>query len=225
MPIDIAQQSRLIRRHGEHVIHYRGQICSCSATGLLEEANINCVKCNGLGVFWNEPQTITATIVGLDSHRMGRQWLQNGIALPEDMVASTYPGYQREFKDYDKIIPTWPRGFPYSGELLRRGFKDTLIYTPVGKIQRVSKVNPETGIETLWIQDVDYVMSGQEKNEILWNAGKGPSLDEVYAVTYEPRFEFVCWAPPSPRWERGRNLGRQILLRKVHLPWPTSNWS
>jgi len=216
MPIDIAQQSRLIRRHGENVIHYRGQICSCSATGLLEEANINCRKCNGLGVFWNEPQVITATIVGLDSHRMGRQWLQNGRAPP---------ARQREFKDYDKIIPTWPKGFPFSGELLRRGFKDTITYMPIGRIQRVSRVNPETGNETLWFQDVDYVMGGNENKEVVWNAGKGPSLDDVYAVTYEPRFEFVCWAPPAPRWERGRNLGRQILLRKVHLPWPTSNWS
>lgn len=225
MTISISQHNRLINTHGEKVIHYKGQICSCSDTGKLEEANINCLKCNGLGVFWNEPITITAIITGLDSDRMGRQWLQNGIALPEDMSCSPLPGYARRFRDYDKIIPTWKRGFPYSGELLRRGSKDTLIYKPVGKIVRVSKINPLTGDEAQWHQDVDYLLGGDEGKRIDWIPGKGPSLDEVYAVVYEPRFEFVCWAPPAPRWEKGRELGMRVMLRKVHLPWPSANWA
>lgn len=225
MPIDIPQHNRLITRHGDKVIHYRGNICSCSPTGKLEEADITCRRCNGLGVFWNEPQVITAMITGLDSSRTGRLWLQNGIALPEDMTCATYPGYARRFRDYDKVIPTWKFGFPYAGEILQRGLKDTLIYRPVGRIQRVAQTNPETGSETLWTQDIDYTLGGSESKDIDWISGHGPQLEDFYAVTYEPRFEFVAWAPPSPRWERGRDLGRQVLLRKVHLPWPNTNWS
>lgn len=225
MPIDNAQQNRLIDRHGDIVQHWKSNICSCSDSGKLEEANIMCVKCNGLGVYWTEPKTINALILNLDSHRTGRLWLQNGIALPEDMVCSTYPAYGRRFKDYDKVIPTWHLGFPYAGDMLQRGSKDRLIYKPVGKIQQVSKTNPESGAVTIWQEGVDFTMGGTDNRDVQWISGRGPSYDEFYAVTYEPRFEFIAWAPPGPRWERGRDLGRQVLLRKAHLPWPTANWA
>lgn len=225
MPIEIAQQNRLIDRHADRVIHYKSNICTCSPTGKLEEADITCAICNGLGIYWNEPRAIQALIMGLDSHRTGRSWLQNGIALPEDMVCSGYPAQGRRFKDYDKVIPTWRFGFPYIGDMLQRGTKDQLIYKPIGKIQQISQTNPETGRVTQWVQGVDYELGGAEGKNIIWVSGHGPSLDDYYAVTYEPRFEFVAWSPPGPRWERGRDLGRQVLLRKVHLPWPTTNWA
>lgn len=224
MALSVMQQNRHIRLNSEKVLHYRGQICSCSVSGLIEEADITCVKCNGLGVFWSEPEWIWATIIGLHSDRMGKAWIQNGIALPDDMMLSIAPGYARSFRDYDKIIPSWRRGFSYAGELLRRGFKDTLIYNPVGRISRVAKINPETGEETRWDQDCDYTLGGDGR-DVVWSPGKGPSFNDVYSVTYEPRFEFVCWNPPAARWQRGVDLGRSILLRKVHLPWPASNWA
>lgn len=225
MPLYISQQNDHIRRNSEKVLHYRGQICSCSASGLIEQADMTCVKCNGLGVYWSEPQWIWATIIGLHSDRMGRAWIQNGVALPDDMMLSVAPGYARSFRDYDKIVPSWRRGFSYAGELLRRGLKDTIIYRPVGRIQRVAKVHPETGAETLWAEDKDFTMGGEDGRDVVWTPGAGPSFDEVYSITYEPRFEFVCWNPPASRWQRGVDLGRSILLRKVHLPWPASNWN
>lgn len=223
--INIPQHNRLIMSHGERVIHYKANICSCSPTGRQEEADITCRKCNGLGVFWSDPLAITAIITGLDSHRQGRQWLQSGIALPEDMTCAPLPGYSRRFRDYDKIIPMWKRGFPYPGELLRRGFKETVLYRPVGNIVRMSKVNPDTGAEILWFEGEDYNMIGDDRKTVEWVSGHGPALDEVYAIVYEPRFEFVSWAAPGPRWEKGRELGMAVLLRKVHLPWPNSNWA
>jgi|APCry1669188879_1035177.scaffolds.fasta_scaffold40959_2 hypothetical protein len=225
MTISIPQHNRLIMTHGEKIIHYKGRICPCSDSGLPEEANPECLKCSGLGVFWNDPVTITAVITGLDSDRMGRMWLQNGVALPEDMSCSPLPGYARGFRDYDKVIPTWKRGFPYPGELLRRGLKDTLLYKPVGKIVRVYAVDPNTGIETLWKQDVDFTVGGPNGKQMIWTPLHGPQYDTVYSVVYDPRFEFVCWAPPAPRWELGRDLGFRVLLRKVHLPWPSGNWT
>lgn len=225
MPINIPMHNRLILTHGEKIIHYRGVLCSCSPTGRPEEADPTCNKCNGLGVFWVEPKTITAIVVGLDSDRAGKVWLQNGIALPEDMSCSPLPAYARRFRDYDKIIPTWKRGFPYPGELLRRGHKDVLLYKPVGKILRVSQVNSFTGTEKLYREGVDFSMGGNDGKHVIWTDGFGPQIDDVYAVVYEPRFEFVAWMPPAPRWEMGRDLGLRVLLRKVHLPWPNSNWT
>ena len=225
MPIDIPQHNRLIARHYDTVVHYRSNICSCSPTGNLEEADITCIRCNGLGIYWNEPRAIHAVVTGLDSDRTGRHWLQQGIALPEDMTCSTYPAYGRRFKDYDKVIPTWKFGFPYAGDMLQRGVKDRTIYKPVGKIQKVSQTNPESGNVKVWVAGVDYTVGGPEGRDVLWVAGHGPALEEYYAVTYEPRFEFVSWSPPAPRWERGRDLGRRVLLRKLHLPWPSTNWA
>lgn len=224
MPIDIQQHVRLILRHGEKVTHYQGQLCTCSTTGRPEDANLTCVKCNGLGVYWVNPKTIIAVILGLDSDRAGRHWLQTGTALPEDMSCSPLPN-SRRFKDYDKVIPTWSKGFPYPGELLIRGKKETLMYKPVGKILRVTQVNPDTGQEISWQQDTDYILVGQDGKTISWTAANSPVYDSVYSVVYEPRFEFICWNPPAPRWERGRDLGMRVLLRKVHLPWPASNWA
>lgn len=225
MPISISMHKRLIMTHGEQIIHYRGVLCSCSPTGRPEEADVTCEKCHGLGVFWNEPKAITAVVLGLDSDRVGKVWLQNGIALPEDMSCSPLPGYARRFRDYDKVVPTWKRGFPYPGELLRRGKKETLIYKPVGNILRVSQVNPLSGHETIYHQGVDFNMAGADGKTVVWVSGHGPQIDDVYAVVYEPRFEFVAWSPPAPRWEKGRELGMRVLLRKVHLPWPNTNWA
>ena len=224
MPINIPQHSRLILSHGEKVIHYQGQLCSCSATARPEDADLTCQKCNGLGVFWIDPITITVIIVGLDSDRAGRMWLQTGMALPEDMSCSPLPNIKRRIKDYDKIIPMWKHGFPYSGELLLRGKKDRLLYLPVGAIQKVLQINPLTAAEQVWEQDVDYILDGGDGRTFRWIDGRGPSFGSTYSVLYEPRFEFVSWTPPAPRWERGRDLGYRVLLRKVHLPWPVSNW-
>lgn len=224
MALDIAQHIRMILRQGEKVVHYRGILCSCTPSGRPEEAILTCKRCNGLGVFWIDPVTIIAVITGLDSDRSGRMWLQTGMALPEDMSCSPLPNSKRRFKDYDKVIPTWNRGFPYPGELLMRGSKDTLMYTPVGKILRVSQVNPDSGVETLWTEDVDFVRSGTDKKMMVWNANVGPAYGTAYLVLYEPRFEFLSWTPPAPRWEKGRDLGLRVLLRKVHLPWPVTNW-
>lgn len=224
MPIDIQQHVRFILRHGDRVVHYKGVLCSCSPTGRPEEADLTCRKCSGLGVFWIDPITIVALIHGLDSDRSGRMWLQTGIALPEDMSCSPLPNAPRRFKDYDKVIPTWQRGFPYPGELLIRGQKDTLIYRPVGKILRVSQVNPASGKETLWEEGEDFELLGDDKKKFGWKENKGPAASTTYAVQYEPRFEFVAWNPPAPRWERGRDLGLRVLLRKIHLPWPVTNW-
>jgi len=224
MPIDIQQHVRFILRHGERVVHYRGVLCSCSPTARPEEADLGCMKCNGLGVFWVDPITVIALVHGLDSDRSGRLWLQTGIALPEDMTCSPLPNAARRFKDYDKVIPTWPRGFPYPGELLIRGQKDTLIYRPVGKIMRVSQVHASNGKETLWVQGEDFEMVGEDLKKLEWLPNKGPTANSTYSVLYEPRFEFVSWTPPAPRWERGRDLGVRVLLRKIHLPWPVTNW-
>ncbi len=223
MPINVPQHVRMILSHGEKVTHYQGQICSCSPTGKIEDAVSTCLRCNGLGVFWINPKTIVALILGLDSDRSGRQWLQTGTALPEDMSCSPLPN-SRRFKDYDKVVPTWSRGFPYPGELLVRGKKDKIIYRPVGNIIRVSQVNPITGEERTWAQGIDYTMTGPDGKIVTWIDGAGPAYDTAYAMVYEPKFEFICWNPPAPRWEKGRDLGLRVLLRKIHLPWPTSNW-
>jgi hypothetical protein len=149
--------------------------------------------------------------------------LQNGIALPEDMVCSTYPSYGRRFKDYDKVIPTWHLGFPYAGDMLQRGTKDRLIYKPVGKIQQVSKTNPETGAVTKWIQDIDYIVRSTQNRDIQWVSGKGPALDEFYAVTYEPRFEFIAWSPlgldgsVDEIWDGKCFYGRRIFLGLLQI--------
>ena len=181
------------------------------------------VQTCALPIYWINPKTIVAVILGLDSDRSGRHWLQTGTALPEDMSCSPLPN-SRRFRDYDKVIPTWAHGFPYPGELLIRGKKDTLIYKPVGKILRVCQVNPETGEETVWSQDTDFSLAGPEGKSILWLSQNSPMFETTYSVVYEPRFEFICWNPPAPRWEKGRDLGLRVLLRKIHQPWPSSNW-
>lgn len=224
MPISMPQHIRMILSHGEIITHYQGQICSCSPTARPEDADLTCVRCNGLGVFWRNPKKILAIITGLDSDRMGRQWLQTGMALPEDMSCSPLPDSSRRFRDYDKVIPMWSRGFPYPGELMIRGKKEKLLYEPQGKILLLSQINSITGEEKIWIQDVDFFLSPDDKRTISWASVNSPQYNSTYSVVYEPKFEFVTWTPPAPRWERGRDLGMRVLLRKVHLPWPASNW-
>jgi hypothetical protein len=224
VPISIPQHRRLIERHGEWVDHYRGQLCPCADDRDPSRSDPTCKVCHGQGIFWRDQGTLQGIITGMHADRSGRFWLQNGVALPEDMLFSQDPLARRQAADFDLIVPRWTKGFPFQGELLVRGQDDRLFYRATnGVLGTVLEVDAASGAIVEYAPGTDYTVD-PDWQTLHWVPGRGPVEGTQYSVKYHARYEFVCFNPPAQRFERGVDIGQRALLRKRHLPMPTVTW-
>lgn len=214
--INMAAQSDFLRKHGEWILHSLAMKCNCSIlpTGAdypdSNRANPNCVTCKGLGMFWMERKSIWGAVQSVNQQK---DLLMTGVATPGDLVLSPDPRYL--ISDYDKITMEWREGIPYEGELVIRsstGSKDTTNYQIVNIIA-CTQVSPDTGDVTTFNSGIDFTFSGKE---ITW-IGNAPAANSFYAIKYSAVVEWICFAPPQPRMERGTNLGQRVVMRKKHM--------
>jgi hypothetical protein len=174
-------------------------------------ANPNCKACKGLGYFWIPSGQVIALITSVSQQK---DLLQSGIAAPGDLVMS--PDMRYTISDYDKIQMTWGDGIPYEGQLVTRSAtsdSDT-VYYEIMSMESCVQVNPTSGEITTYAVDVDFTVSG---NTITWISDKRPANRSIYSIKYGALIDWICFAPPQPRYERGTNLGQRIVMRKKHL--------
>lgn len=173
-------------------------------------ANPNCLVCKGLGIYWTAKGQIVALIQNVSQQK---DLLQSGVAAPGDLVMSPDPRYT--ISDYDKIQLTWSEGIPYEGQLVRRkagSSTDSVNYQIMENVSCV-QVDEATGTITTYRPNIDFTTSN---NVITW-IGNKPADNSVYSFKYGALVEWICFAPPQPRRERGTNLGQRIVMRKKHL--------
>lgn len=215
--INVRVQNDFIRRHGEMLDYYTSMKCTCSLlptgayTGDANRADPNCLACKGLGLIWRSAGKILGMITNVVSQK---ELLEAGIAAPGDLILS--PGLSYTVSDYDKIELTWADGIPFEGQLVKKGVgsaKDKVHYRIV-KVSDCLKIDPATGTITTYTVDVDFTFNG---TEITWISSKKPEDGTFYSIKYGALVEWICFAPPQPRYERGTNLGQRIVLRKKHL--------
>lgn len=218
-----AAMSDFIRRRGERLKYYSGLKCTCTSSILMtgtsyqdpSRANPNCMACKGLGWIWIEAGEILGLITSISQHK---ELLDAGIAAPGDLVLS--PDLRYTLSDYDMIKFRWPEGIPYEGELLTRGAltdTDNTMYGVMEVIQCIV-VDPTTGNVKSYKPDVDFTYNKKEPaRAVTWIGSNTPEEGTVYSLKYSALVEWICFAPPQPRRERGTNLGQKVIMRKKHL--------
>jgi hypothetical protein len=213
--INMSIQTEFIHKHGEVLTYFLAMKCTCTIlpTGAMvpdaNRANPNCKACKGLGIVWQNKGDIVGLVQTVNQQK---DLLQTGVAAPGDLVLSPDP--RVTISDFDKIQMTWSEGIPYEGQLLRRGAgaSDTVNYDIMSVIECI-QVDPTTGLITTFTPDVDFTTNGRL---ITW-IGNKPAGNSVYSFKYSGLIDWICFAPPQPRRERGTNLGQRIVMRKRHL--------
>jgi len=218
--INIAAQNDFIRARGEWVHYFIGLKCPCTGAVMMtgsnlsdpNRADINCQACGGLGWVWQDGGQILGIVEGIMQQK---ELLLSGIAAPGDMVFT--PDLRYTLSDYDKIQLTWPEGIPFEGELITRGSgaTDNAIYgiMSVGPNGCIT-IDPKTGVVTTYALNVDFTYSGKV---ITWQGTHMPAMGSVYSLKYAALVDWICYAPPQPRRERGTNLGQRVVLKKKHV--------
>jgi hypothetical protein len=218
--INLARQSEFIRQHGENLRYFLAVKCSCTMMQYgsnlpdANRANPNCKACHGIGWIWQDKGFITGLITNVSQNK---DLLQSGVAAPGDLVLSPDPRYT--ISDFDKIQMQWADGIPYEGQLVTRstGSTDTLNYAILDVISCI-QTDPVTGNVTEFKKDIDFTINTTNpSNTITWITGRGPVSGTVYSIKYKALVDWICFAPPQPRRERGTNLGQRVIMRKKHL--------
>jgi hypothetical protein len=218
-----AAMSDFIRRRGERLKYYSGMKCTCTSSTMMtgstypdpSRANPNCAACKGLGWIWIDRGEIGGLITNINQHK---ELLISGEAVPGDLVLS--PDLQYTLSDYDKIKFKWPEGIPFEGELITRSSdvdSDTTFYG-VMEVIKCMIVDPVTGDITTYLPNVDFTFDkATPTNAITWISANKPADGAVYSLKYSALVEWICFAPPQPRRERGTNLGQKVIMRKKHI--------
>jgi hypothetical protein len=154
-------------------------------------------------------------ITSVDQHK---DLLISGVAAPGDLICS--PDLSVTISDYDKIQLTWPQGIPFEGQLITRasvGNTDSTLYGVMDVTQCIV-VDPKTGNITQYQPGVDFTFNQTNPtNQITWQGTNIPPPGTVYSLKYQALMDWICFAPPQPRRERGTNLGQRIIMRKKHV--------
>lgn len=217
--LNIQSENDFIRTHGEKVHLFRGMKCTCMILPMgtnyadPNRARNDCAACHGLGWVWIDAGEIIGLVSGIQQEK---ELLQAGVVSMGDLVFT--PDLRYTLSDYDKVQLTWPQGIPFEGELITRGTGTTdetmysiLGISPDGCIQ----VNPTTGAITQYIAGVDFSYTG---NVLTWGLSSNqPVAGSIYSLKYQALMDWIVFAPPQPRRERGTNLGQHVILRKKHV--------
>jgi hypothetical protein len=173
-------------------------------------ARMDCAACHGLGLLWIDSGYIKGLVTNIQQEK---ELLMAGIASMGDLVFSPSPEYT--LSDYDKIQLTWADGIPFEGELIQRGSGSTdqsmygiMSVPPDGCIT----VDPTTGDITRYTPGTDFTFSD---TAITW-IGNQPTANAYYSIKYQALIDWIVFAPPQPRRERGTNLGQKVILQKKH---------
>lgn len=220
-------ERKFFTRHGERLFWYRGSWCSCAATedGLGNElpyptpdqADPTCLVCGGSGYFVFGPAT---EIVGVVSKvNPDIDLIPEGFNMDETLILSQQPDVSPRVSTLDLIVPEWPLGQTFMGQLIVRGTDsaDSLFYE-ASKVESVSQSNAATGAVVQYTDGTDYTVSGAS---ITW-IGATPAVGTVYSIKYAPEFQYVCFVPPMTRVERGTDIGQRVIMYKRHMLYPNT---
>lgn len=211
----------IIGDRGDSFIHEMSVKCPCTTTdtkkGLANHADPTCTSCRGRGILYRDPVMIDGLLSSLSSNRL---WASVGWVQPGDL-SFTPSTHAREISNADRITLTVP--FPVDSQLIVRGKEAA--FSPRSSDLRASEdyLYWEAGDEgAMWVEDEDGVTYtlGQYRligRKIRWIGGFGPAVGKKYTIKYRAFIEFLAWNGPFETFDRGRQVGQRLLLRKAVL--------
>lgn len=219
-----------IEARGERVIHETGVACTCR-NGDYYASTINregfpasrstafCTKCRGEGWVYRDAKIIKGIVTGVNPTK-DRKLLESGYVTPGDAIFS--PSIQTiVLHDFDKL--TFMFAVPLSdGQVIMRGAAtlDANAQLKNGVATNEDRLwyMPHSA---LWCEDEDGVVYQQgvdfsfKDKKIVW-AG-GPDTGKLYALKYSGYVEWIAYVSPMARFDRNRNIGQRVVLRKKHI--------
>jgi hypothetical protein len=235
---DFGLLDQLIQDRGDQVVLELAVACpACrkgDATSALNEKNstevtnirpIECGSCHGDGFLYRNAQIITGLITQINAGN--RQLLDLGLAFPGDCIFS--PSLNApDINDMDKIT-LCVTDVLHEGQVIQRN---------AAKLSN-AKVRPTTLLATedrlwypsdgcaVWCEDENNVVYDNYAdfqlidNRIRW-VGKRPSDGVFYTLKYHYYPEWIVYASPLQRVDRGRDLKQRVVLRKKHTAFMNS---
>lgn len=214
-------QEGMISGHGTPVAHEIAVACSCmsvsSEEGLVGTADPTCNQCFGRGYIFRDATRLVGLISNITTDKY---WSQVGWIEPGDLIFS--PSIKaRRISDFDRITIGMPT--PFEGQVITRGVSSSLSPRPTDLLSNEDYLHWEAGrYEAIWIEDEDgntyrvgeYLLKGRR---IQWSGNAGPVRGKKYTIKYEIYPEYIAFATPIDRWDRSRELGQRVMLRRATL--------
>lgn len=201
-----------VRTYGDWVVWETGLPCACRAAGALR-MSAGCARCEGEGFVWVAPRQLKGILMPAHADR---RLATMGWVNPADLLFAPAPS--EPIADFDRITLLSP--LPVEPEVITRGqaardgapglapTEDRLAYQAVNVLHCALDETPERQL----VQGDAFICAGRT---LRWL--KPPPDGSVYVIKYEALTEWVAFASPFEVLDRGRSLGRRVLLRKRHL--------
>lgn len=228
----------LIQDRGDTVIWETGLACPrCrkeDAIASFNEKNpneairireVNCPNCHGYGFIYRNATQVLGLLTQINAGN--RQLIDIGLALPGDCVFS--PSLAAcELHDMDRVTLCVPDVL-HEGQVIQRGAahlsnarlrptdlettEDRLWYAGTGCAVWCEDANNE-----VYYADVDFQIID---NKVRW-VGNTPRDGVFYTLKYYYYPEWIVYASPLSRVDRGRSLQQRVVLRKKHVAYTSA---
>jgi len=209
----------MIGNRGGDVVHEKSLKCPCvqvdTSTGAVGHSDPNCEECRGRGYTFHDPTIISGLLVGMTTDRF---WSQVGWVQPGDVTLSPSL-HARRIGDFDKVTLTVPA--PVDSQVITRGTEsvvsprpselqdnEDMLYWEAGRRQADLMIDEDGNEYRLG----EYTLRGRR---VVWAPGAGPAKGKKYSIRYEAYVEFIAWATPMDRWDRSREIGQRVMLRRA----------
>ena len=195
---------------------------STEATNLR---SLNCNSCHGDGFIYRNAQLITGLLTQVNAGN--RQLLDVGLAFPGDCVFSPAFGAP-DLHDMDKVTLCLTDVLN-EGQVIQRN----AAYLSNAKVRPTSLSPQEDRLWypsdgcAVWCEDENNVVYDADvdfrlvDNKIIW-IGKKPKDGVFYVLKYHYYPEWIVYASPLQRVDRGRDLKQRVVLRKKHVAFMNS---
>ena len=230
---DFALLESLIQDRGDYVIWETALACpQCRREDTVASFNernpneatrirhINCPNCHGTGFIYRNATKVLGLITQINAGN--RQLVDLGIALPGDCVFSPSL-YAEEIHDMDKIT-LCITDVLHEGQTIQRGAAH-LSYAktrPTDLEEHEDRLWYAGNGCVVWCEDENNVVYTVDSdfriydNKIQW-VGKKPKDGVFYTIKYHYYPEWIVYASPLQRYDRGRSLQQRVVLRKKHV--------
>lgn len=179
--------------------------------------SLYCSKCQGNGYMYRNARCIKGLVTGIQPNQ--RDLMDMGYASPGDAIFS--PSLQAGYLgDFDRV--TFTTTASVEAQVIMRGAAtlntNAALETDLTTAQDRLWYLPEC---TIWCEDANGVVyyEGTDFNFVdkKVNWVHGPDAGVIYTIKYRGFIEWIVYASPMERFDRGRNLGQRVVLRKKHV--------
>lgn len=186
---------------------------------------VNCPNCHGYGFIYRNATRISGLLLQVNAGN--RQLIDIGVAMPGDCIFSPSLA-ECELQDMDKVT-TCLTDVLNEGQTIQRGAAhlSTAQLRPTDLATNEDRLWYAGNGCVIWCEDSNNVVYAVDSdfqvidNVVRW-IGNKPADGIFYTIKYYYYPEWIVYASPLQRVDRGRSLGGRVVLRKKHAVYTTA---